>query len=158
MKTRAIALTLMVCVLALATSFAKDHPMNPQMGTWKLNEAKSKLPAGATKNVTVIYTAVGDMTKVTTDGFTGDGKPSHTEWTGKFDGKDYPLTGDPTADTRSYVKVNQYTLTLENKKAGKVTTSAKVVVAADGKTRILTGSGMNAAGEKVTSSQFYEKQ
>ena len=28
--------------------------------------------------------------KVSTDGINADGKPFHTEWTGKFDGKDYP--------------------------------------------------------------------
>jgi hypothetical protein len=35
------------------------------MGTWKLNEAKSKIPAGATKNHTVVYEAAGDSIKVT---------------------------------------------------------------------------------------------
>ncbi len=86
------------------------------MGTWKLNEAKSKIPAGMMKNTTVTYTAEGDSVKVTTDGTSGDGSALQTEWTGKFDGKDYPLTGDPTADTRSYTKVNDHTLTLENKR------------------------------------------
>ena len=36
----------------------------------------------------------------------GDGKPVHSEWTGNFDGKDYSVTGDPIADTRSYTKVD----------------------------------------------------
>jgi len=26
--------------------------------------------------------------KITTDGIDADGKPAHSEWTGKFDGKD----------------------------------------------------------------------
>ena len=42
--------------------------------------------------------AAGDSVKVTTDGTDRDGKPVHGEWTGKFDGKDYPVTGDPTTD------------------------------------------------------------
>ena len=75
---------------------------SPQMGTWKLDEAQSKIPAGFAKNSTVIYAADGDNMKVTTDGTDGAGKPMHTEWTGKFDDKEYPLTGDPTADSRSY--------------------------------------------------------
>lgn len=42
-------------------------PISP-MGTWKLNEAKSKFVAGATKNNTVVYEAAGNMTKITVDG------------------------------------------------------------------------------------------
>ena len=154
MKTRSIVLAVVVCFVGLSLSFAQ----NPQMGTWKLNEAKSKIPAGMMKNTTVTYTAEGDNVKVTTDGTSGDGSAVQTEWTGKFDGKDYPLTGDLTADTRSYTKVNDHTLTLENKKGGSVVTSGRIVVSADGKTRTLTVSGKNAEGKKVTSKAIYDKQ
>jgi hypothetical protein len=154
MKMRSIFLAAVVCLFAASLGFAQ----NPSMGTWKLNEAKSKIPAGMMKNTTVIYTADGDSTKVTTDGSTGDGSPLHTEWTGKFDGKDYPLTGDPNADTRSYIKVNDHTLSLENKKGGKVMVTGKIVVSADGKTRTLTASGTTAAGKKVTTVAVYDKQ
>src|SRR5208282_5547202 len=108
MKTKTIVLTVAVCLVAVAVGFAS----NPNMGTWKLNEAKSKFPPGAPKNNTVVYEAVGDNVKVTVDGTDGDGKPTHNEWTGKFDGKDYPITGDPASDTRSYKKVNGNTTDL----------------------------------------------
>ena len=72
MKTKTIGLTLALCFLATAACFAAD----PQMGTWKLNEAKSKLSAGATKNNTVIYEAAGDNIKVTVDGVDAEGKPA----------------------------------------------------------------------------------
>ena len=153
MKRRLIVMAAVLCFLAVL-SFAE----NPNMGTWKLNEAKSKLVPGMIKNTTVVYTADGDSVKVTTDGTGPDGQPMQTEWTGKFDGKDYPLTGDRTADTRSYKQVNDRTLTLENKKGGVVTTSGKIVVAADGKTRTLTTSGKNSEGKKVTGTAVYDKQ
>ena len=95
--------------------------------------------------------------KVTTDGTSGDGSPLHTEWMGKFDGKDYPLTGEPSAETRSYKKVDDHTLTLENKKEGVVTTSGRIVVFADGKTRTLTASGKTSAGKKVTGKSVYRQ-
>ena len=154
MKTRSLVMTMVLCFVGLAASFAE----NPNMGTWKLNEAKSKLPAGMMKNTLVVYTADGDSIKVVTDGTDGNGNPMHTEWTGKFDGKDYPLTGDPTADSRSYQTVNEHTLTLENKKDGKVTTSGKIVVSPDGKTRALTVSAKDSAGKKLTSTAIYDKQ
>jgi hypothetical protein len=97
MKRKLSVLAIVVFLVGLSASFAQG----PEMGTWKLNEAKSKIPAGMMKNTTVVYSMEGDSVKVTTDGTSGDGSPLHTEWTGKFDGKDYPLTGEPSADTRS---------------------------------------------------------
>ena len=154
MKTRSIVLTVMLCLLALTFSFAEDA----NMGTWKLNESKSKLVDGMIKNTMVTYAAEGDSVKVTTDGTGSDGQPMQTEWTGKFDGKDYPLTGDRTSDARSYTKVNDHTLTLENKKGGVVTTKGKIVVSADGKVRTLTMSAKNPAGKTVKSTAVYDKQ
>jgi len=83
MKKRAILLGVAAVLAMGVVCFAADD-MN--MGTWKLNEAKSKFPAGATKNHTVVYEAAGDSIKVTVDGVTADGKAVHDEWTGKFDG------------------------------------------------------------------------
>ena len=97
MKTRSILATFVLCLLALNVSFAQ----NPNMGTWKLNEAKSKIPAGVGKNTTVVYSAAGSDIKVTTDGVNASGQPAHTEWTGKFDGKPYPVTGSPDVDFRA---------------------------------------------------------
>jgi hypothetical protein len=131
---------------------------SPQMGTWKLNEAKSKIPAGATKNTTVVYAAAGDEVKVTTDGTNGDGKPVHTEWTGKFDGKDYPLGGNSASDARAYTKVDDHTLTLTNKKGGKVTSTAHIVVSADGKSRTVHLTGTDSAGKNVTATEVFDKQ
>jgi hypothetical protein len=154
MKVRKIAWTLALCLAGVAVCYAS----NPNMGTWKLNESKSKIAAGLPKNTTVVYAAVGDQVKVTTDGTTKDGKPYQTEWTGQFDGKDYPLTGDPTANTRSYTKVDDNTLKLTNKMDGKVTTTGQIMVSADGKVRTLKVSGTSADGKKFSYIAVYDKQ
>jgi hypothetical protein len=153
MTKRAI-LTFVLVLAGFGLCFAAD----PNMGTWKLNEAKSKLNPAAGKNTTVVYSAAGDSTKVTVDGVDKDGKPTHNEWTGKFDGKDYPVTGDPTSDMRAYTKVDANTLGLTVKKDGKVTLTGKIVVAADGKSRTVTLTATDAAGKKVESSGVYDKQ
>src|SRR5205085_9753415 len=142
MKTKTIGLSLILCLAAGAFCLAADDPM---MGTWKLNEAKSKIAPGAPKNNTVVYAAAGDQIKVTVDGTDAQGKAAHSEWTGKFDGKDYPVTGDPTANMRSY-KMDGKDLELTNKKDGKVTMTGKVVVSADGKTRTVTINGTDDKG------------
>jgi hypothetical protein len=154
MNVRTIVLTLVLCFFGASVCYAADV----NMGTWKLNEAKSKLVAGNPKNNTVVYAAAGDSIKVTVDGVDGAGKPTHNEWTGKFDGKDYAVKGDPTADTRSYKVVDDHTLELTTTKGGKTTSTGRIVVAADGKSRTLTLSGTDAKGKKFNSEAAYDKQ
>jgi hypothetical protein len=154
MKIRTVLLTLTLCFIAIAGARAEDA----NMGTWKLNETNSKFSAGATKNSTVVYEAAGDNVKVTVDGTDKDGKPAHNEWTGKFDGKDYPVTGDPNTDARSYKKINDRTLGLTGKKDGKVVTTGRIAVSADGKTRTVDVSATDSAGKKVKSTAVYDKQ
>ncbi|HZS97623.1 MAG TPA: hypothetical protein VFA40_12650 [Terriglobales bacterium] len=154
MKTRTVLMAVLAFLVCVTMSFAQS----PQMGTWKLNEAKSKIPAGAPKNTTVVYEAAGDSVKVTVDGVDGQGKPAHNEWTGKFDGKDYPVTGDTASDVRSYKQIDDHTLELTAKKGGKVTIEGKVSVSADGKTRTVQASGTDPSGKKVKTEGVYDKQ
>ncbi len=154
MKARRIALTLVTLVAGLTICAAQ----NPNLGTWKLNEAKSKLSPGLPKNLTVVYAAAGDNIKTTIDGVDGQGKPTHNEWTGKFDGKDYPVTGDPSSDSRAVKQIDDHHLDLTVKMGGKTTMAGHVVVAPDGKSRTLTISGTNAAGKKIESIAVYDKQ
>jgi hypothetical protein len=154
MRTKAILTSVAVFLAVAALSLAAD----PNMGTWKLNEAKSKIAAGATMNHTVVYAMAGDMVKITVDGKDKDGKATHNEWTGKFDGKDYAVTGDPSSDTRAYTKVNANTLTFNAKKGDKVTLNGKVVISADGKSRTVTTSGTDSMGMKMENTGVYDKQ
>ncbi len=155
MKVRTIALTLMLCLLGLSAAFAAE---NPNMGTWKLNEAKSKIPAGVGKNTTVVYSPAGDDIKVTTDGVDGSGKPTHTEWTGKLDGKSYPVTGSTSVDARTVMAKGNRTLEIANLKDGKTVSTAKVELAKDGKSRTLDTDGMTADGKKAHAKYVYDKQ
>src|SRR5713101_6194522 len=154
MKARTMVVTLALCFVGVAACLAEDA----NMGTWKLNEAKSKLAPGAPKNSTVVYEAAGDNVKITVEGTDSEGKPTHNEWTGKFDGKDYPVTGDPTSDMRAYKETDAHTLGLTVKKDGKVTITGKIVVAADGKSRALTSTSTDSAGKKVSTTWVYDKQ
>lgn len=153
MKFKSIILSMAAMFAAVVFCFAADV----QMGTWTLNGAKSTFTPSSPKNNTVVYAAAGDSVKVTVDGVDGAGKPTHNEWTGKFDGKDYAVTGDLTSDMRSYVVVNDHTLTLTVKQAGKVTMTGDVVVSTDGMMRTLTLKGTDAKGMKFTNIAVYNK-
>jgi len=153
MKMKTIGLTLAFCFLAGTTCFAAD----PQMGTWMLNEAKSKITPGTLKFTTVTFKSMFGQVKVTGDGVDANGKPMHVEWSGKFDGKDYPVTGDPNGDTRSYRRVNDRTLEVTIKKNGKVTVTARTVVSADGKSRTASVSGTTPKGKRFKNTAVYDK-
>jgi len=154
MKTKTIGLTVVFCFLAGGLCFATDL----QMGTWKLNEAKSKATPGMGKVTVVTYKNTLGNVKVAVDGVDAKGKPTHNEWSGKIDGKDYPVTGDPTSDARSYTKVNDRTMDFAIKKGGKTTITGRVVVAADGKSRTVTATRTDPNGQKVKSTSVYDKQ
>ena len=153
MKIRQTILMVAISLFAVAA-----HAADANVGTWKINEAKSKVPAGAAKNNMVVYTAEGDSFKCVVDGVDGAGKPAHNEWTGKFDGKDYAVNGDPSADTRSIQKVDNRHYKLANKKGGKTTVTGTIEFSADGKTRTLTTHSTDAAGKKITAVVVYDKQ
>jgi hypothetical protein len=155
MKMKTIGLALALCFFAGAACFAAD---DPQMGTWKLNETKSKTGSDMGKLSTVVYEAVGDEVKVTIDGTDKDGKPIHNEWTGKIDGKDYAVTGDPTSDMRSYKKIDDHTLKFTVKKGDKTTITGRIVVAADGKSRTVTAKGTDEHGKQFKNMSSYDKQ
>src|SRR4030095_9369144 len=153
MKAKTIALTISLFFASVAMGFQN----NPQMGTWKLNEAKSKF-AGKARNHTVVYESAGDQTKVIVDGVDENGGAVHSEWTGKFDGKEYPVTGDSNSDVRSYRVVNKNTMTITGKKGGKTTLTGRITIARDGKSRTVTTTATTAEGKKVTNVTVYDKQ
>src|SRR6478672_7098295 len=155
MKRNTTFLALLISAATASLCFAGDGAF---MGTWKLNDAKSKIPAATAHNNTVVYAQSGDEVTITGDGVDAKGKPVHQVWKGKFDGKDYSAKGSPTHDMRAYTKVDDNTLTYTLMRDGKKLGDGKVVVAADGKSRTVTETAPNAAGKPVTATSVFDKQ
>ena len=129
------------------------------LGTWKLNTAKSKYsPGPMPKNQTLKQEMSAAGMKATTDGVDGEGKPSHTEYVAKFDGKDYPWKGNLNADMISLKRIDDNTYEAVWKLKGKQTIVSKTVVSSDGKTRTSTQTGTDAQGRKVNNTVVYDKQ
>ncbi len=149
-----------IAVLAVALSFtatAACFAANPQMGTWKLNEAKSKLAPGMGKNNTVIYAEQKDKIKITVDGVDKDGKPTHSVWVGKWDGKAYPVKGNLPYNSVAYRVVNDRTNDITAMKDGKIGWRGRITVAPDGKSRTVTINGTDAQGKKFKAKVVYDK-
>ena len=138
-----------------ATLVAAD----PASGTWKLNAAKSKYtPGPPPKSATVTYEETADGIKRTGKSVDGEGKTTSFEYTAKYDGKDYPVTGSDLYDAISLKRINEQTAEGTLKKSGKVVSHARRVVSENGKTMTLTINGTNAKGQKTKDIAIYEKQ
>jgi hypothetical protein len=155
MKIRTTLIALLISAVAASLCCAADDAF---MGTWKLNEAKSKIPAGAPKNTQVVYAQSGDEVTITVDGVDASGKAVHHVWTGKMDGKDYAAKGSDMHDMRAYTKVDAHTLTYVVKKDGKKVGDGKVVLSADGKSRTVTETDKDKDGKDLTTIAVYDKQ
>ncbi len=149
-----------IAVLAAALSFLAAvacFAASPQMGTWKLNEAKSKLAPGMGKNNTVIYAEKKDKIKITVDGVDKDGKPTHSVWVGKWDGKAYPVKGNLPYNSVAYRVVNDRTNDITAMKDGKIGWTGRITVAPDGKSRTVSINGTDAQGKKFKAKVVYDK-
>jgi hypothetical protein len=144
---------------ALAMNVVVSAAADQQSGTWKMNPAKSKYsPGPAPKSVTVKIESGGDNVKLNADGIDAAGNPTHVAYTAKYDGKDYPVTGVPSADMVAVKRIDASTTQSTLKKAGEVVMTVSSVVSQDGKTRTSTFKGKDAQGNDVNNVVVYDKQ
>jgi hypothetical protein len=131
---------------------------DPFSGTWVLNLSKSRIPPPTPKSqiARVIVDSSGiEITEVLV-GNSGERLNIHTK--AKFDGKDYPITGTPYADTIAYQRQDSNTIKGVAKKAGKVIAHESVSVSPDGKYLTGTYSGTDSTGKEITAVYVMEKK
>jgi len=152
----ACAIAILITVLTLnVTSAAADQ----LSGKWKMNPEKSKYsPGPAPKDLTVVVESDENNYKLDASGTDGEGKPTHVQYSAKFDGKDYPATGIPNADAVSLKRIDASTIETLQKKDGKVVMTITTKVSKDGKTRTSTWHGKNAEGKDVHNVVVFDKQ
>ncbi len=152
----AFATTLLLMALAVNAAVAAD---DQHSGTWKMNPAVSKYSPGPTpKSVTLKVDADENNIKINADGTDADGSPTHVEYSAKFDGKDYPVTGLPYADTVSVKRIDTNTIQSTLKKANQVVMTVTSTVSNYGKMRTSTFKGKDAQGRDVNNVVVYDKQ
>jgi len=159
MRLRTLTLLAITVAMSALVLGSIAHAADNQVGTWKLNVAKSKYsPGPAPKDGTLTVESEPNGLKITIHGTDTEGKAVHMEFAPKYDGKDVPTTGMLGADTISMKKIDDYTVESVSKKGGKPLVTTRSVVSKDGKTRTSTQKGMNAKGEKVNNTIVYDKQ
>ncbi len=129
------------------------------VGTWKVNVAKSKYsPGPAPKSQTLTIEANDGGIKYTAQGENAQGAPIHVEFTAKYDGMDNPVTGSPEFTSIAYKRIDAHTVESTTKKDGTVMSTSRAVISKDGKTRTLTTKGKNAAGKDVHNVVVFDRQ
>src|ERR1700730_16557533 len=147
--------TLLVALALIVAPAAADQ----HSGTWKMNPAKSTYsPGPAPKNMSVKIDSDAENIKLSSDGIDAAGNPTHVEYTAKYDGKDYPITGVPNADTVALERPDASTIRSTLKKGDQVVMTVTSVISKDGKMRTSTFKGKDAQGQDVTNVVVYDKQ
>src|SRR5436190_13478815 len=105
---RQFAFVFALVVISLVALTTVVIAADNNVGTWKLNMAKSKFsPGPAPKSQTLKIEAWGtDGVKFTSDGTGSDGKPTHYEFQAKYDGKDNAVKGNPDFDQLAYKRID----------------------------------------------------
>jgi len=149
---------LVVGVLLTQDAGAQIHTR--WFGTWIFNPAKS-IDAGQApfKKGTLKIEPSSDLVKITYELFRERGGVTHLEWTGQFDGRDYPLQGvDEYSVTNAYRRLDDHSYEIVQKVDGTISTTATISIATDEKTLTTVTRGTNALGEAVTTKTVYEKR
>jgi len=146
-----------IVAIAFVTSLGAQAP-KALIGTWKLDAAKSKFsPGPAPKSMTVTYSGSGENVKIVVDMVPAEGAAQHWEMSGAYDGKEYPVKGNPTADTVSFKKIDDTHGESTFKKGGKVTAVNTRTLSADGKTLTVVSKGTTADGKPRNDTQVLSK-
>jgi hypothetical protein len=159
MRTSYFAVLISAMLLVALAAYVPKAAADQQSGTWKMNTAKSKYsPGPPPKELTLKIEADENHLKLNADGTNGDGTPLHVEYDAKFDGKDYPATGMPNADSVSLKRLKGGGIETQQKKGGQVLITITSVVSKDGKTRTSTWKGKDAQGRDINNVVVFDKQ
>jgi len=97
---RVLRFLLASCLLATSSFAGAAAPVDPLIGTWVMDPAKSTFkPGPAMKSQTRVFTSLPDGTHMIATVVPAEGATYKGEATYRLDGKDYPLVGVPGIDS-----------------------------------------------------------
>src|SRR5579883_1714332 len=143
-------------ILGLLLALAADSQA-PWMGIWKLNPAKSQTTPNRYKRVITKIEPWQDGVKVEYDMIGVRGGVNPLEWTGKFDGKDYPVEGADYIMTNAYTIIDDHHYQIVVKVEGGLAATAHVEVSQDGKMLTTVTTEKNGQGQTVSTTAVYER-
>jgi hypothetical protein len=166
MRLNQLLMILMMCTFSAGRAVAADV----FAGIWKMSIEQSQFSPGPILKPTgpnfVRIEAIGDGLTFTSDGVDGKGRKTHGHYAVSFDGSDsiyeQMVEGQPDPDsapsTVSLKRIDDHTLELTFKAAGRAVLITTLTVRADGKHGMAMSTGINADGTTTTSRVVYEKE
>lgn len=154
------AAMLSVCAISLPAWAADD----PQLGTWRLDVAKSKYVSGTPPQSTLVTVAPygKDGVSLTVNTVNAKGEKLVIQYSGEYDGKPYPRTetgpGAVAGQTVALRRIDARTVERIAYLAGKPVGTERWTVSADGTTRTVTQSGVDANGKTIDNLLVYARQ
>jgi len=133
----------------------RADPYRLVLGTWELNVAKSVDPP---KSQTRTYEMTGPNLKLTDHIVDTDGHETVVVWSGRYDGKDYPVIGSAAFDAQAITASDAYRAAYTIKKAGKVVGHGTRVVSPDGKMLTVSGKFTTPEGQDVNFLGVFDKR
>jgi len=146
--------------VAVAGWVLSDPPVAPVwFGTWKVDLEKSTY-SGAPGYKRATYTiepAAGGL-KVVYEAVLPRGGVTHMEWTGRLDGREYPVQGVEEFLTYAYFDRGDGSYQIVARIDGRVAATSDVRFSSDGRTMTTTTVARGGAGQSVTTTTVYIKQ
>jgi hypothetical protein len=150
--------------IAFGIVFALFATVTPEdsllIGAWQVNLSRSTLAPGSPpyKRSTCRIEPQDDGVRVIYDMVGIRGGVIHLEWTGKLDGKDYPVQGMDEVITNAYTRVDDHIYDIVVKVDGNRASTARTVIAKDRKSMTTTTTSRNPQGQTVTTTVVYERK
>jgi hypothetical protein len=161
-KTTLFATALLNAALALPLTMAvgATNAVDPAVGTWTLNLAKSKPDAASPtpKRSVRTYSATADGLTVVIDTVGADGATHELSSTFSYDGKQHPVTGATDYDTIAVTRMGPRKSKTDMIRGGQTVGHLTRVVSKDGKTMTITSDLTSAKGEKLHDVAVYDRQ
>ena len=145
-------------LLVFCTGAFAQSQLDPAVGNWQLNLAKSKYaPGTAPANLRVTVEAAGQGVKVTATTVRQSGQKIEVHYTAYLDGQDYPVTGSPDYDTVSLTRKGNM-VEGTRKKNGQVVQTYQRYVSEDKRTMTVATTGRDAAGNTLNSVAVFDRR
>ena len=129
-------------------------------GEWQLDQTRSTQRAGAApyKRVVLRIEPAADGLTVTYEMVGTRGGVTHVEWTGRFDGRDYPVQGIDAVLTNAYRRLGERSYEILVKADGTVVATSDVTVSPDGRELHVRQHERDAQGRPVESQSVYVRK
>jgi hypothetical protein len=129
-------------------------------GTWHLNLTKSTYDPGPPPYKRANYTIEPweSGLKVVYEMVHPRGGVTRLEWTGRLDGREYPLRGLDEVVTYAYTRQPDGTCEVVVRRDGRVAAMSTISLSADGRTMTTTTRGEDSRGRLVATTTVYERE